>query len=79
MDVSSPKEYEPRGMFCMRLGFSDAWASVYAKRGLPCASNGWVHIQRGLEWVRDNTDIEIPPEAWPTANDNRPDEQSEAA
>lgn len=79
MDVSSPKEYEPRGMFCMRLGFSDTWASVYAKRGLPCASNGWVHIQRGLEWVRDNTNITIPPEAWPSANDNSASAHAEAA
>ncbi len=71
MDVSSPDEYEPRGMFCKRLGFKDSWASVYAKRGLPCASNGWIHIQRGLEWVRDNTNIQIPPEAWPADNDNQ--------
>lgn len=65
MDVSCPDEYEPRGMFCKRIGFNDGWASVYAKRGLPCASNGWVHIQRGLEWVRDNTNIKIPASAWP--------------
>lgn len=39
-------------------------------------------LDAGLEWVRDNTDIQIPPEAWPKQtgeNDNRPDNQSEAA
>lgn len=47
--------------------------------GLPLVSSSrcpqWVHTQTALKWVRDNTNIKIPPEAWPaqseaTANDN---------
>lgn len=65
MDVDHPDDYEQRGRFSKRIGISDGLPSYWAKRGLPCASNGWVHIQRGLEWVRDNTNIKIPDSAWP--------------
>jgi len=60
-------EYEPLAAFRERIHSS---TKRFCKPGLPRAPNGWVHIQRGLEWVRDNTNIEIPPEAWPAANDN---------
>lgn len=65
MDVKNVTEYERRGTFSKRIGVTDGWPSAWAKRGLPCAPNGWVHIQRGLEWVRDNTNIKIPDSAWP--------------
>lgn len=46
----------------------EEWVSV----GLP-VRRCFIPIQAGLEWVRDNRpDIVIPPEAWPSANDNRP-------
>lgn len=32
--------------------------------GLPCASNGWVHIRQGLQWVCEKTSMRIPPSAW---------------
>lgn len=71
LDVSDYWSYERRGVFSLRIGTSDAAISAWAKRGLPCASNGWVHIQRGLEWVRDNTSIKIPDSAWPKSDDER--------
>jgi len=64
--VDNPMEYEPVIAFARRLGFRSNWSvREWAKRGLPRSSNGWVHIQRGLEWVRDNTNIKIPDSAWP--------------
>lgn len=69
-DVQDPWSYESPTNFDRRVGNSGTTTWVWRKRGLPIASNGWVHIQRGLEWVRDNTKIVIPPEAWPAANDN---------
>ncbi len=29
-----------------------------------CAGNGWIHVYKGLCWVRDNTKIKIPDSAW---------------
>lgn len=58
------------------------WGTVSRMRdkGLPHDENsGWIHIQRGLEWVRDNTNIEIPQGAWPSANDNAASARDEAA
>ncbi|QWY83242.1 ATP-dependent helicase protein [Rhizobium phage RHph_X2_25] len=71
-EATDNSEYEPRNAFAARIGRTNGWVSNIVRRGsnIPCASNGWVHIQRGLEWVRDNTNIQIPPEAWPAANDN---------
>lgn len=67
--VDDPHNYESIKSFAGRLNVS--WLTIGRhKRGLPCASNGWVHIRKGLEWVRDNTSIQIPPEAWPADNDN---------
>lgn len=69
MDVDDPDAYESQSAFNRRL--SCASTNFWVTKGkigapsFPHASNGWVHIQRGLEWVRDNTDIEIPDSAWP--------------
>lgn len=64
--IDDHKEYETHTSFASRLKISQTTVSGrLSKIGLPCASNGWVHIQRGLEWVRDNTDIKIPASAWP--------------
>lgn len=55
--------FEPPARFSSRLGRAKTW--VY-KQPIPRhPQNGWVHIRKGLEWVRDNTNIAIPPEAWP--------------
>lgn len=77
IDVAT--RYETRKDFASRLGVSSYYPQKFADMGLPCASNGWIHIQRGLEWVRDNTSIEIPPGAWPSANDNAASARDEAA
>lgn len=69
-DVSDPAAYCSTNAFGRMIGKHGATIAEWRKKGLPCASNGWVHIQRGLEWIRDNTNIVIPPESWPTANDN---------
>lgn len=61
---------ESQSMFAARLSVSQASVSAWKAKGLPCVKSGWVSIQRGLEWVRDNTGIKIPPEAWPFANNN---------
>ncbi|PWJ93598.1 superfamily II DNA or RNA helicase [Mesorhizobium loti] len=63
--VRNPAEFETRTNFAKRIGVSQPMPAYWAKRGLPCAPNGWVHIQRGLEWVRDNTELVVPVEAWP--------------
>lgn len=70
---------ESQSVFGKRVGVTQTCVSRWVKkRGLPLAPNGWVHIQRGLEWVRDNTTIQIPPEAWPSANDNTEKHQAAA-
>lgn len=69
-DVEFHNDYSRPSFFSQLIGCCMATVARYKERGLPCASNGWVHTQRGLEWVRDNTSIDIPPEAWPRANDN---------
>jgi hypothetical protein len=63
--LDNPNQYEQRKQFAERVGIYQNLVKKLCDRGLPCASNGWVHIQRGLEWVRDNTDIKIPASAWP--------------
>lgn len=65
-DEKCPHDFESQSHFARRGGVKQYLVNKYwAKQGLPCASNGWVHIQRGLEWVRDNTNIKIPDNAWP--------------
>ncbi|WP_158673349.1 DEAD/DEAH box helicase [Bosea sp. FBZP-16] len=68
-NVEDVGAYESFSSFHRRIGIAYKRAKQMQEH-LPRASNGWVHIQKGLEWVRDNTSIEIPPEAWPSANDN---------
>lgn len=63
--------YERKSDFARRIGVRhQGTVSDWMARGLAADENGHPHIQRGLEWVRDNTSIQIPPEAWPSANDN---------
>ncbi|MDO3431137.1 DEAD/DEAH box helicase [Rhizobium sp. CBN3] len=64
------KTHETKTQFAKRIGRAPASVTLYAKSGLPCDAGGRVSILSGLEWVRDNTNVAIPPEAWPTANDN---------
>lgn len=62
--------YENPTFFARRVGvYLSRVQRTFMSRGLPCASNGWVHIQKGLVWVRDNTKVKIPPEAWPSSDD----------
>jgi len=76
--IPSDSVFEKKSAFARRLRYFDSKKRPYVSmighfisKGLPKSeSHGWVHIQRGLEWVRDNTSITIPPEAWPVANDN---------
>lgn len=68
-----PDDYEPGVRFAERLGVTTATVGYWKRKRksqIPHAKNGWIPIVPGLEWVRDNTKIEIPPEAWPSANDN---------
>lgn len=67
---SAPGEYISGRKFCMlfssSIGNAEKKFSKLKKRGIPLhPQNGWVHIKRGLEWVRDNTQIPIPDSAWP--------------
>lgn len=63
--------HESAANFSRRLGRKyQGFVKDLKSKGLPADDFGRVHIQRGLEWVRDNTNIVIPPEAWPQANDN---------
>lgn len=88
-DVSDPRSYISRVKFGALIGYRPSYAhelvSKWVDSGLPCASNGWVHIQRGLEWVRDNTNIKIPASAWPKkatkvkSKQREPDERRLAA
>lgn len=62
--------YDKQKDFAVRVGRSRSSITLWLRRGLPHNEVGHIHIQRGLEWVRDNTSIIISPEAWPVANDN---------
>jgi hypothetical protein len=58
------REFAAPGNFAKRVGIALPTVAAYRERGLPCAENGWIHIYRGLCWVRDNTKIKIPDSAW---------------
>lgn len=47
-------EYETQRAFSERIGKAQSTICKWAKEGLPTAPNGWVHIERGLRWVREN-------------------------
>lgn len=69
--VQMPKGNEYVAAFARRIDVSWPTIKNWAKIGLPYDPKLGIPIQAGLEWVRDNRpDIVIPPEAWPTANDN---------
>lgn len=55
-----------------RLGISATSAYRLINRSGLKGEDGLADIAVFLEWVRDNTDTPIPPEAWPSANDNPP-------
>lgn len=77
---SAEEGSEPLIYFANRIGFKTRKTFESGKlKSIPREQNGWVHIQRGLEWVRDNTNIEIPQSAWPSANDNNAAQDNEAA
>jgi DNA repair protein RadD len=73
--LDNSDEFEQRKQFARRVGTSQNTVSHWAARGLPCSSNGWVHIAPALKWVEDhphfNRRFTIPPEAWPADNDNQ--------
>ncbi|TCQ80004.1 superfamily II DNA or RNA helicase [Ochrobactrum sp. BH3] len=63
--------HETARAFANRLRKKDqGFVKDYRDRGMPSDKYGRPHIQRGLEWIRENTNMKIPPEAWPTANNN---------
>lgn len=74
-------EYENIASFARRIGKSGPTVAYWRRRNFPFhpEHKTMIHIQRGLEWVRDNTSIQIPPEAWPSANDNAAAADSAAA
>lgn len=45
---------EPQTLFAQRVGFAPGWVHRLTRRGLPVASNGWVHIERALVWLKQN-------------------------
>lgn len=57
--------YEAGAAFARRLLINRGVVQRMKPKGLPSDNLGSVHIRKGLEWVRDNTSIVIPPEAWP--------------
>lgn len=76
----SDVQSEGQKAFARRLSVGSNRVPVWIRSGLPTTVRGrGIHIQRGLEWVRDNTDIEIPPEAWPADNDNAKKDADKAA
>lgn len=78
--LDSIDDFEPREAFRKRIGINYSRMFRLVSSGIPQGENSsWVHIQRGLEWVRDNTDIQIPPEAWPASNDNTNEAMEQAA
>lgn len=44
-------EYEPQPQFAKRIGYVKC--SRLIDNGLPIASNGWVHVERGLAWFEE--------------------------
>lgn len=72
--------HEGRVEFAARLNVKHSlvvyWSEYYK---MPTKFGGVVHIKQGLEWVRDNTSIQIPPEAWPSDNDNTSQSEREDA
>ena len=72
-DVAS----EGQKAFARRLSVGGKRIREWVKSGLPKTIRGrGINIQQGLEWVRDNTKIKIPPEAWPSGDGNGEQPQS---
>lgn len=68
-------ECETQKSFAKRLGVDPRVVTKWNRRhGMKRGMNAVVHIQSGLEWVRDNTNIEIPPEAWPKKEEDSGDQ-----
>lgn len=54
VQADNPDEYETRTQFATRCGVHFATVVRWIKAGLPCLPNGNVHVEGGLEWVRNN-------------------------
>lgn len=52
--LENADEFENRKDFARRVLVSQNTVTRWAKRGLPCSSNGLVHIIPALKWVEDN-------------------------
>lgn len=65
--------YDSKLAFTRRIDRSIELVRRLIRSGLPHDHELGIPILPALEWVRDNRpDIKIPPEAWPSANDNPP-------
>lgn len=63
--------HEGSSSFARRLFISPGGVDYWRRKGLPYHTELGIPIREGLEWVRDNRpDIKIPPESWPSDNDN---------
>lgn len=70
--LKKPEGYASQNFFGGMIGVSQSRIFYMCRHGLPYDPQLGIPIREALEWVRDNRpDIVIPPEAWPTAdNDN---------
>ena len=74
LNKSSGVPHEAADSFAARLGITRWGMTTIMRCGFPWGGkSSGIPIQAALEWVRDNRpDIVIPPDAWPTAdNDNQ--------
>lgn len=72
LNKSSGVPHEAADSFAARLGITRWGMTTIMRCGFPWGGkSSGIPIQAGLEWIRDNRpDIPIPPEAWPSDNDN---------
>lgn len=72
--LTNADEFETRKSFARRVRVTQNTVTNWGRAGLPCSSNGWVHIASALNWLEGHPHhkrkFKIPPEAWPANNDN---------
>lgn len=56
-DAANPSEFEPRSAFAKRHGVGVGLVHAWANKGMPCANNGWVNIDKGGVWVKQHRRI----------------------